>query len=139
MDKIYTRDHFWLEKVKKDSPLRGAILPPLEQEDLYIFGATQHGIDALGDVVAVDVYQGNYKSMETFGTIESRKAVVDLTVPVPCTLIRVNHLMGREDAKYLQSLNENPEQVWIAILEISDQTLMEKCMTEEAYKKFICN
>ena len=118
MNKLYTKDHFWLEKVVPDSPIRGAILPRLNQENLYIFGATEHGIHELGEVVAIDVYQGNYKANEAFGTIESRKAVVDLTISVPCTLVRENQLMGREDIKYLQSFNENPEQVWIALLEL---------------------
>ena len=59
MNKLYTKDHFWLEKVVPDSPIRGAILPRLNQENLYIFGATEHGIHELGiDGGAGQVPQG---------------------------------------------------------------------------------
>ena len=136
MNKLYTKDHFWLEKIALDSPLRGAILPRLEQENLYIFCATQYGIDALGDVVAVDVYQGNYKSMEMFGTIESRKACVELTLAANFTVIRQNPVMNLDGAKYLQSLYNNPEQVWIALVEINDKDFPDSCMTKDAYEAF---
>lgn len=136
MSKLYTKDHFWLEKIAPDSPLRGAILPRLEQENLYIFGATQYGIDALGDVVAVDVYQGNYKPMEMFGTIESRKACVELTLATNSTVIRQNSVMNLDGTKYLQSLNNNPEQVWIALIEINDKDFPDSCMTKEKYDEF---
>lgn len=136
MKKLYTKDHFWLEKVAPDSPLRGSILPPLEQENLYIFGASQYGIGELGEVVAVDIIKGNYRENETFGAIESRKAAVDLSVPAISTVVHYNTQVDREPTKYLASLNGNPEQVWLAILQIDNPNLESLCMDVDAYKAY---
>ena len=59
-------------------------------------GVTQHAVDALGDVVYVDLPEAGRKvtAGEVVGEIESTKSVADLYTPVTGTVVEVNEAVA---------------------------------------------
>lgn len=75
-DLEYTKDHEW---VRKDG-------------ELWVVGITHHAQDQLGDVVYVEFPEvgQTIRAGETFGSVESVKAVSDLFAPVSGEVVEVN-------------------------------------------------
>ena len=82
----YSKDHEWL-KVEGDSAT---------------VGITDHAQSALGDVVYVELPKvgDSFAAHDTFGSVESVKAVSELFLPVAGEVTEVN-----------ESLNDEPEKV----------------------------
>jgi len=78
----YTKDHEWL----------------LVDGDTATVGITDHAQHQLGDVVFVELPQAGkmFKAGETFGSVESVKAVSDIYCPVSCEVIEVNEKLKAE-------------------------------------------
>ena len=72
----YTKDHEWVK---------------VEGETLVV-GITEHAQDQLGDVVFVELPEvgSSFEAGDTFGTVESVKAVSDLYAPVSGEVVEVN-------------------------------------------------
>ncbi len=116
----YTREHEWVS-------IDG---------DTATVGITDHAQDQLGDVVFVELPQPGVRtqSMQSFGTVESVKAVSDVYSPLTGQVTEVNETLVDAPEK----LNESPHgDGWLIKLQIEDRTEIETLMTAEAYQAYI--
>ena len=112
----YTKDHEWLKM----------------EGDVAVVGITDFAQNALGDVVFINLPQegDEVTAGESFGDVESVKAVSDVMSPVSGTISAVN--TDLEDAP--ENLNSDPYGSWIIKIEgISDT---EDLMDAAAYEAF---
>ena len=98
----YTKDHEWVEL----SGDRGKV------------GITDYAQRQLGDVVYVDLPDvgTRLKQGDSFGTVESVKAVSELYAPVSGEVVDVNATL-RDKA---ESVNADPHGSWIMAIKLSD-------------------
>lgn len=112
----YTKDHEWLKM----------------EGDVAVVGITDFAQNALGDIVFINLPQESdaVTAGESFGDVESVKAVSDVMSPVSGTISAVNSDL--EDAP--ENLNSDPYGSWIIKIEsISD---IEDLMDAAAYEAF---
>jgi glycine cleavage system H protein len=101
--------------------------------DTAIIGITDHAQDELGDVVFVELPDegATFDPGESFGTVESVKAVSDLYTPVGGEVVEVNSAL--EDAP--ENINEDPYgEGWIVKLRITDRADL---LSPEEYEKVV--
>jgi glycine cleavage system H protein len=102
----YTKDHEWIE-ISGD---RGRV------------GVTDYAQKQLGDVVYVELPDigANVKQGDSFGTIESVKAVSELYSPVSGEVVEVNNALK----DHPETVNTLPHETWIVVLKLtrSDET-----------------
>jgi glycine cleavage system H protein len=98
----YTKDHEWIE-VAGD---RGRI------------GITDFAQQQLGDVVYVDLPEvgAKVKAGQSFGTIESVKAVSELYAPVSGEVVEVNAALKDKP----ETVNANPHTSWMIVVRLND-------------------
>ena len=118
----YSKEHEWIKVDGK----RGRV------------GITDHAQKALGDVVFVELPKvgRTVKQMETFGVVESVKAVSDLYSPVGGAVVEAN-----------AALESQPEMVnkdcygagWIIVVEIADPKELDALMDAKAYEAFLAS
>jgi glycine cleavage system H protein len=115
----YTREHEWIE-------LDGAT---------GTIGITDYAQNSLGDIVYVDVPKVGdpVTANQTFGSVESVKAVSDLYSPVTGNVTATNDALKTSPDK----INEAPHQTWIIKVELSDPAQFEGLLTASAYEAFI--
>ena len=116
----YTREHEWVS-------IDG---------DTATVGITDHAQDQLGDVVFVELPQLGVRtqSMQSFGTVESVKAVSDVYSPLTGQVTEINETLVDAPEK----LNESPHgDGWLIKLQIEDRTEIDTLMTAEAYQAYI--
>ncbi len=113
----YTKSHEWLEEIS---------------ENQVKIGLTDYAQDQLGDLVFVNLpAEGDEISAgETFGDVESVKAVSDLYSPVSGTVSAINEDLL--DAP--ESINEDAYGAWL--IEASDVTNFEELLTAEEYETY---
>ena len=105
----------------------------LEENGLLKIGVSEFAIDQLGDIVFVELAdQGKtLEKGETFGTIESVKAVEEVYLPFSGEIVSVN-----------ESVIENPELLqndpigdgWLVILKPESKASISDLMTSEEYQ-----
>ena len=112
----YAKTHEW---VRKDG-------------DTYIIGITDYAQHALGDVVFVNLPQEGdaVTAAESFGDVESVKAVSDIMSPVSGTICAVNE----ELADSPELLNSDPYGAWI--IKVQDVSDTEELLDAAAYEAF---
>jgi glycine cleavage system H protein len=116
-DLQYTRSHEWVR-------IEG---------DTATIGITDHAQDELGDVVFVELPDegATFDAGESFGTVESVKAVSDLYTPVGGEVIEVNSSL--EDAP--ENINEDPYgEGWIVKLRTTDEPDL---LSPEEYERVV--
>jgi glycine cleavage system H protein len=116
-DLQYTESHEWVR---------------IEGETATI-GITDHAQDELGDVVFVELPgEGDtFDAGESFGTVESVKAVSDLYAPVGGEVVEVNSAL--EDAP--ENINEDPYgEGWIVKLRTSVEPHL---LSPQEYEKVV--
>ena len=116
-DLQYTKSHEWVR-------IEG---------DTATVGITDHAQDELGDVVFVELPEegDTFDAGESFGTVESVKAVSDLYAPVGGEVVEVNSAL--EDAP--ENINEDPYgEGWIVKLRTSDEADL---LSPEEYEKVV--
>ena len=120
-DLQYTRSHEWVRA----------------EGDVATVGITDHAQDELGDVVFVELPEpgATLAAGDSFGAVESVKAVSDLYAPLGGEVVEVNSAL--EDSP--EKINEDPYgEGWILKLQVSDQTDLlsaadyEKLLEEES-------
>ena len=99
-------------------------------------GITDHAQHALGDVVYVELPKvgDTFAAHETFGSVESVKAVSELFCPVAGEVVEVN-----------ESLQDDPEKVnsdpyggaWMIRLRVRDAGEIDKLLSAIEYEDFI--
>ena len=100
--------------------------------DIAVIGISDYAQDALGDVVFVNLPAVGDEVMagESFGDVESVKAVSDLMSPVTGVICEVNESL--DDAP--ETLNEDPYGAWI--IKVEKVTEEEELLEADAYEAF---
>ena len=100
--------------------------------DVAIIGISDYAQDALGDVVFVNLPSvgDEVTAGESFGDVESVKAVSDLMSPVSGVICEVNEAL--DDAP--ETLNEDPYGAWI--IKVENVTEEEELLDAAAYEAF---
>ncbi len=116
----YSREHEWVKVV-------GSVA---------IVGITDFAQSELGDVVYVELPEVGVEveADNTFGVVESVKAVSDLYAPVTGTVTEVNEELN--DAPEL--VNSDPfEDAWMLRIEMSDTSELDGLLEADEYKVFV--
>lgn len=102
------------------------------EDGVAVVGISDFAQDALGDVVFVNLpaVGDEVTAGESFGDVESVKAVSDLICPVSGVVCAVNGEL--EDSPEL--LNEDPYGAWI--IKVESITAEEELLTADAYEAF---
>jgi glycine cleavage system H protein len=101
-----------------------------------VVGITDFAQDQLGDVVYVELPDVGdaVKRGESFGVVESTKAVSELFAPLSGKVVEVNDPLA--DAP--ETINEDPyEEGWMIVVEPSDPKELESLMDAKAYRAFV--
>ncbi|MBU6152702.1 MAG: glycine cleavage system protein GcvH [Bdellovibrionales bacterium] len=117
----YTKDHEWAELVS-ESKVR--------------VGITEHAQSSLGDIVYLELPKmgRELKANETFGVVESIKAVSDLLSPVSGKVIEVNSDLTSNPGR----INGNPHLEWMLVIEAANaKEQFGTLMDSGAYSKFV--
>jgi len=104
--------------------------------DRVTVGITEYAQSELGEIVYVELPEVGTKveQAETFGTVESVKAVSDLFAPVSGEVVEVNEAL--EDEPGL--VNTDPYgDGWMMVVEMSDPDELADLMTAGEYAAFI--
>ena len=112
----YSKDHEWVRF----------------EGDTAFIGISDFAQDALGDVVFINLPGEGDEAVagETFGDVESVKAVSDLVSPVSGTITAVNEALA--DAP--ETLNADPYGAWI--IKVEGVTATEELLNAAAYEAF---
>jgi len=115
----YTKDHEWIE-------LTG---------DRAKVGVTDYAQHQLGDVVYVDLPDvgDTLKKGESFGTIESVKAVSELYAPVAGEVVEVNAALKDKP----EAVNSNPHDAWLVILKVGNPAEMDGLLDAAQYADLV--
>ena len=98
----YTKDHEWIELTGD----RGKV------------GITDYAQQQLGDVVYVELPEvgAKLKQGQSFGTIESVKAVSELYAPVSGEVVEVNTALKDKP----ETVNTDPHASWMIVIKLAD-------------------
>jgi glycine cleavage system H protein len=116
----YTREHEWARIEGKRARV----------------GITHYAQDQLGDVVFVELPKVGAKvtQMQTFGVVESVKAVSDLFAPLSGTVVEVNQELAREPER----VNRDPYGGgWLIVVDLTNPAEAEKLMSASQYEEFL--
>ena len=104
-----------------------------EENGLLKIGVSEFAIDQLGDIVFVElVEQGsNLQKGETFGTIESVKAVEEVYLPFSGEVVSVNETVI-DNPEILQ--NDPIGDGWLLIIKPESNILLDELMNSDEYK-----
>lgn len=116
----YTKEHEW---VRVDG-------------NKVTVGITDHAQSSLGDVVFVELPKvgRELKAGETFGVVESIKAVSDLYSPLAGKVVEVNAALPDEPSK----VNQEPYgSAWMIKLELENAGDLAGLMDSKAYQAYV--
>jgi glycine cleavage system H protein len=119
-DLRYTREHEWAR----------------QKGERVVVGITDFAQDQLGDVVYVELpaVGDEVKKGESFGVVESTKAVSELFAPVSGRVVEVNDPLVEAP----ETLNEDPyEEGWLIAVEPSDPAELSELLDPKAYRAFV--
>jgi glycine cleavage system H protein len=117
----YTKDHEWAELVS-DTKVK--------------VGITEHAQSSLGDIVYLELPKmgRELKAHETFGVVESIKAVSDLLSPVDGKVTDVNTDLASEPGR----INSNPHGEWMLLIESAEaKKQFQSLMDASSYSGFV--
>lgn len=119
-DRRYSKEHEWI-RVEAE---RGTL------------GITDHAQNQLGDVVFLELPEvgARLESGESFGTVESVKAVSELYAPVSGEVVEVNSELVDAPEK----VNEDPHGgAWLVVVKLDDASAVDALLSAEAYEKLV--
>ncbi|HVG29735.1 MAG TPA: glycine cleavage system protein GcvH [Pyrinomonadaceae bacterium] len=119
-DLHYSKDHEWIRV----------------EGDVGTVGITDHAQHSLGDVVYVELPKVGDKFMahESFGNVESVKAVSELFCPVSGEITEVNDALQDEPEK----VNADPYgAAWMIKIRIEDKGAVDKLMSAAEYEDYV--
>jgi glycine cleavage system H protein len=117
----YTKEHEWAE---------------LLSETRIRVGITDHAQSSLGDIVFLELPKvgRELKSHETFGVVESIKAVSDLYAPVSGKVVEIHSDLVSDPGR----INSQPHTEWMLVVEASDaKTQFDGLMDADAYQEYV--
>jgi len=118
-DLHYSKDHEW---VRVDG-------------DQAIIGITDYAQDSLGDVVYVELPKvgEEFAGNESFGSVESVKAVSEVFTPVAGAVVKINESLADEPEK----VNSDPYgEGWMIRVRMSNAGEVESMLTADEYEDF---
>jgi glycine cleavage system H protein len=115
----YTKDHEWID-VAGD---RGRV------------GITDYAQRQLGDVVYIELPEvgAKVKAGQSFGSIESVKAVSELYAPIAGEVVEVNAALKRSP----EAVNKDPHGSWMIVLKLSDQAAADGLLDASQYADLV--
>ena len=115
----YTKDHEWI-KVDGD---RGTV------------GITDYAQQQLGDVVFVELPEKGavLKAGQSFGTIESVKAVSELYAPISGEVIDVNAALKQKP----EAVNTDPHGSWMIVIKVSNTGELSALLDAAQYQDLV--
>ena len=117
---LYTKEHEWIRV----------------DESIGTIGITDHAQKELGDIVFVELPKvGDHVAAgESFGTVESVKAVSEIYSPVTGEVTAANAKVQANP----DMLNADPHgEAWLIRVRFSDRSEIENLMTAEDYEAYI--
>ena len=117
---LYTKEHEW---IRVDA-------------EIGTIGITDHAQKELGDIVYVELPKPgeHVAANESFGTVESVKAVSEIYSPVSGEVAAVNTKLQNNP----EMLNSDPHrEAWLVQVRLSDRSEIEKLMTADEYEAYI--
>lgn len=117
---LFTKDHEWAQR----------------NGDTVTIGITDHAQQSLGDIVYVELpaVGRKLKAHETFGVVESIKAVSDLYSPISGEVVAVNSALTSSPETVNQSAHQDG---WIIKLKATNPSEFELLMDAGKYKAFV--
>jgi glycine cleavage system H protein len=119
-DYRYTKDHEWIK-------VDGAV---------GTIGITDYAQHELGDVVFVELPKvgARIKAGESFGSVESVKAVSDIFSPVSGEIAEINSSLGDQPEK----INHDPHgAAWLVRIKLDDPKEANSLMDAKAYQAYV--
>jgi len=116
----YTKEHEWV----RVEGTQGTI------------GITDHAQQELGDIVFVDLPKVGAKIIkgQSFGSVESVKAVSDIYSPVSGEVSAINELLTKSPER----LNEDPHgEAWLIQVKLSDPAEINGLMSAADYENYL--
>ena len=115
----YTKEHEWIDVAGE----RGRI------------GVTDYAQQQLGDVVYLDLPEvgTQLKAGQSFGTIESVKAVSELYSPVSGEVIEVNGALKNKP----EAVNTNPHESWLIVVRLTKPAETADLLDAAQYAAFV--
>jgi glycine cleavage system H protein len=116
----YTREHEWVHV----------------EGGTGTIGITDHAQHELGDIVFVELPKPGSKvnKGETFGSVESVKAVSDIYSPVSGEVAAINELLSSAPEK----LNEDPHgEAWLLKVTLSSPSEIDGLLSAADYEKYV--
>ncbi len=117
---FYSGDHEWVR----------------EEEDYLVIGVSDFAQEELGDIVFVELPEVDeeFEKGDSFGVLESVKAVSDTFIPLSGRIVEVN-----------EDLIDNPELInddpygdgWLIKLDPADDSELDELLSAEEYAEFI--
>lgn len=117
---LYSEDHEWIR----------------EEGDCVVIGVTDFAQAELGDIVFVELPEADeeFNKNDSFGVLESVKAVSDAFIPVAGKVVEAN-----------EDLLDNPELInedpygdgWLVKVELADDSELDELLSAEEYAEFI--
>lgn len=117
---LYTKDHEWI----RVDELTGMI------------GITDHAQKELGDIVFVELPKpgDHVTAKESFGTVESVKAVSEIYAPVTGEVTAVNGKLQNNP----ELINSDPHgDAWLIKVNLTDRSEIDSLMSAEEYEAYI--
>ena len=119
-DLKYTADHEWAR----------------QKPDRVVVGVTDFAQDQLGDVVYVELpaVGDEVRKGESFGVVESTKAVTELFAPISGKVVEVNDPLVEAP----EAVNEDPyEEGWMIAIAPSDPKELAELLDAKAYAALV--
>ncbi|HET9192328.1 MAG TPA: glycine cleavage system protein GcvH [Vicinamibacterales bacterium] len=118
-DRKYTKDHEWIRV----------------SGDTADVGITDYAQRQLGDVVYVDLPDVGRRIVagESFGSIESVKAVSELFAPMSGEVVEVNPRLK----DHPEAVNSEPYDSWMVKVRLSDPAAVESLLDAAAYEALV--
>lgn len=118
-DLLYTKEHEWIRIVGNTGTI----------------GITNHAQKELGEVVYVELPKvgDKFDSGDTFGNVESVKAVSELFIPVSGEVVEINDELGNSP----EYINEDPYgKGWMIRIILRDASQAADLMSSEEYDEY---
>lgn len=119
-DYRYTKEHEWIKV----------------QGDTGTVGITDYAQHELGDVVFVDLPKvgARLRAGQSFGSIESVKAVSEIYSPISGEVVEIN----AELANAPEKINQDPQgSAWLIKLKVADRKELDALMDEAGYHAYV--
>ena len=117
---LYTKEHEWIRV----------------DESIGTIGITDHAQSELGDIVFVELPKPGdaVTARESFGTVESVKAVSELFSPVTGEVTAINPKLQNNP----ELVNSDPHgEAWMIRVRLTDRRETESLMSADEYEKYI--